>query len=232
MTLTRKRSTVAPACLTKASRRRLTLQKNSKSDVRDDRTPQQQVFGDPKLLEHILAQVGSMQTLLLSQRVDTTFQKCIKGSPLLRQKLWLEPDPDMKMWHLGRLNPLLSRSVSRKKHKHILALSHSGCDVCILTTMNARSVEMSGSWRDMLIYQPHSPFAVFKTADCWASGESFSQNHFKDPPTAGQLVNVATSRSQKTLSQPATRPLSADYDRKCGYPATGHGCHRAKVSVP
>ncbi|EME44451.1 hypothetical protein DOTSEDRAFT_53547 [Dothistroma septosporum NZE10] len=199
----------------------------------DDETAQQQVFRDAKLLEAILVHVDDVQTLFLSQRVNTTFRECITNSCLLRQLLWLDPDPRIQMWHLGRLNPLLSRSVSRKKHKHILSLTHSGCDVCILTTMNAQDLQVTGSWRNMLVYQPHSPFAVFKTADCWASSESFRQDIFKDPPKAGKLVESSISRSRNSPGHPLTqRPHECD--RRFGHNVhvAGNVLGRAKVLVP
>lgn len=223
---------MAPACLIKTSRRSLTGQDDNSKAPRNDQTPQQQVFSDTKLLEAILAHVDDMRCILLSQRVNRTVRDAIRGSPLLRQRLWLEPNPDIQLWHLGRLNPLLSRSVSRKKHKHILALSHSGCDVCMLTTMNAQKLEINGSWRDMLLYQPHSPFVVFKTADCWASSESYSQHNFKDAPTAGQLVQMSTTRSQDTSAQRLMQERPFEYDRKCGHRSTAHDFGRAKVLVP
>jgi hypothetical protein len=72
------------------------------------------VINIPELLESILFGVD-MQTLLLSQRVCTTFKATIENSPNLQRKLFLKAD-DLSATDIVRCNPLF-----HEKHKLVIA---------------------------------------------------------------------------------------------------------------
>ncbi|KAK5745805.1 hypothetical protein LTR17_001307 [Elasticomyces elasticus] len=70
--------------------------------------PVAQVIGTFELLEQILLDDGiSMQTVLLAQRVNTTFLAIITKSMPLQRKLFLAPQPNMGFSGVPSLNPLL-----------------------------------------------------------------------------------------------------------------------------
>ncbi|KAK4952804.1 hypothetical protein LTR10_009612 [Elasticomyces elasticus] len=93
--------------------------------------PVAQVIGTFELLEQILLNDGiSMQTLLLSQRVNTTFLAIITKSMPLQRKLFLAPQPNMGLSGVPSLNPLLEKVLGslplwfNPETKHITRTAH------------------------------------------------------------------------------------------------------------
>ncbi|KAK5713775.1 hypothetical protein LTR17_017459 [Elasticomyces elasticus] len=142
------------------------------ADVRDSTT---KVLDTTELLECILIHLDN-RTLLLSQRVNSTFQATITTSIHLQRKLFLRPEStsagstSSPKTPNKRFNPLFldefGRSLprikavdrSRSGKKHTFFVNRKRKLILESTTSRpAKAADMKGSWRKMLLTQPPTP---------------------------------------------------------------------------
>lgn len=183
---------------------------------------QYQVFTTTELLECILLHLGA-QTLLLSQRVNKNFHQTIRGSCLLRQKLWLEPgdgDHDVENPILStlalrpRINPLLSSPWIRQHcHSHIGRIEFGEPDTSggigflasVLRIICRKGVSFQemprASWRDMVVVSNHESYFQFRIMrHSPENGDLLLWQlvFFERSPTAGGVGGVGVGEAKKS----------------------------------
>ncbi|KAK5683889.1 hypothetical protein LTS10_003752 [Elasticomyces elasticus] len=139
----------------------------------DLREPIAKVLDTTELLECILIHLDN-RTLLLSQRVNSTFQATITTSIHLQRKLFLRPESSNASSTSSpktpnkRFNPLFLdefgrslpriKAVDRSGKKHTFFVNHKRKFIIEATTSRpAKASDMKGSWRKMLLTQPPAP---------------------------------------------------------------------------
>ncbi|KAK5132308.1 hypothetical protein LTR08_009216 [Meristemomyces frigidus] len=150
-------------------------------------TAAEAVFALPELLELILLQVPCPRTVLRAQAVHPVFRATITNSAPLQRKLWLLPSPtgnpnatiaahDKQAVKTMRLNPLLlthRRALSMRSfflwQGSLLGTSNALIvDIHYPTLQRAMalSADRSGSWRGMVVVQPHCDGIQWSVGQC------------------------------------------------------------------
>lgn len=152
-------------------------------------TAKDKVLTTPELREAILLKLDDIQTLLLGQRVNKTFEVAIDSSIHLQQALWFKSAPrdPSQPEYICRRNPLIGKF---RRRLGAMSLTDGGGQICktteeggefkISVPQGAKLVRIKyisidvikrqgGSWRDMLPCEPalnnetwlvHVPFII------------------------------------------------------------------------
>ncbi|KAF7189536.1 hypothetical protein HII31_09176 [Pseudocercospora fuligena] len=124
-------------------------QEAAEKAVPPERTAAQKVFGTYELLEKILLE-ADIKTVLLSQRVDKTFQHVIDRSTGLQQKLFFKSCPHTE-W---LANPLFMAKSQQGLRDHEFRVVALGADKVFDIPSTFSRKHEDESWRKMLVFQP------------------------------------------------------------------------------
>lgn len=162
-------------------------------------TANDRVLGTPELFEAILLELD-METLLLSQSVNTAFKDAIDSSIKLQRALWFKPTPP-KEWpkDVSRINPLLKKH-EKKLHIHQIICNTRPCHIGPIRYSLSNFVGMTsqhnlhGSFEKMLPIQGVAEVENWLFWDhdlSWTRNVSIPRVFFPAPPKNGRRRGLA-----------------------------------------
>lgn len=176
-------------------------------------SPKEAVLKTTELLEGILHNLDidilGMRTLLLSQRVNHTFNATTSGSPKLQQFLFFTPTPSDSHPSISLESPenplfkrrLINDSTNTSALKiNTMEFSNSDGNVIILGFYYASNMPNVGSWQRMYPYRfPTSVFSDFIYPEIITrnerSREEYSDIVLEERMTMGETATLALQRS-------------------------------------